>query len=148
DGKAPWAELRGDVPLALPTGGDAVFGAVVRMPADTAPRPLVVLVGGAPAYDTSARRPVEPAYRTARWVRRRLGDLGLSPQCQVAWLQSPAAELRFQDALPQALTALRTLLPNDGRAVLVLEYEAAMASTFAPDVLRSVSGAVLVGAGT
>jgi hypothetical protein len=147
DGKAPWAGLRGDVPLALPTGGEAVLGAVVRMPADAAPRPLVVMVGGAPAYDTSARRPGEPAYRTARWVARRLGDLGLSPQCQVAWLQSPAAELRFQDALPQALTALRTLLPNDGRVVLVLEYEAAMASTFAPDVLRSAVGAVLVGAG-
>jgi hypothetical protein len=147
DGKAPWAQLRGDVPLALPTGGDAVLGAVVRMPADETPRPLVVFVGGAPAYDTSAHRPGEPAYRTARWVARRLGDFGLSPQCQVAWLQSPAAELRFQDALPQALTALRTLLPNDGRVVLVLEYEAAMAATFAPDVLRSAAGAVLVGAG-
>ena len=147
-GKAPWAGMTGDVALGLPTGGDAVLSAVVRLPADDAARPLLVFAGGAPAYDTTVRRPGAPSCRTGRLVARRLGDFGLGGQCHVAWLQSPATGLRYAAALPQALAALRAMLPTDGRTVVVLEYEAAIAAAYAGDMLRrETKGAVLVGAG-
>lgn len=148
DDKAPWIGLHGDIPLSLPTEGTTPMGAVVRFPEGKELRPLVVFMGASPAYDLTGRRPAEPAYRTARWVARRLGDFGLGAQCNVAWLQSPASTIQFPTALPKALLALRQMLPTDGRVVLVLEYEAASLASFAAEMLsQNAVAVVLVGAG-
>lgn len=146
-GKPPQTGCVGIVPLALPTGGEAVLGAVVAFPADTTARPLVVVAGAAPAFDVKGHRPAAPEARSARWLQRRVADLGLGAAAHVAWLQSPGLGLDYAKALPSVLEALRELLPTDGRIVLVAELEAAVAVCYAPAVLRRLSGLVLVGAG-
>jgi hypothetical protein len=148
-GRPPLHGLQGLVPAALPAGGDALLGAVVQLPADAAPRPLVVFCAGAPAFDLTMRRPASPSVRSGRWLQRRLGGLGLEDLGHLAWLQSPGNGVDYGKALPAALAALRELLPTDGRTVLVLELEAAMAATLGTDLLgREATAAVLVGAGT
>jgi len=149
DGRPVLDGLHGAVPLGLPTGGADVLGAVVALPpADAAPRPLVVVAGMAPATSVDGARPLAPEARSARWVWRRDGDFGLRDDARVVWLQSPGGGLRYAQALPTAVAALHDLLRTDGRTVLVLELEAAVALCFSPDVLQQVaSGVVLVGAG-
>lgn len=149
DGRPLLSGMHGRVPVALPTGGEEVLGAVLELPPqDAGPRPLLVIAGGAPAYDPTGRRPIAPASRGARWTARRVGDLGLGDLCHVAWLQSPGGGLPYAKALPVALAALRELLPHDGRTVLVLELHSATAASFAAGFLREhATGVVLVGAG-
>ncbi|MGE3171146.1 MAG: hypothetical protein AB7O97_00885 [Planctomycetota bacterium] len=140
----------GELPAALPTGGSELLGATWRWPSaakGTEPRPLVVVIGAAPSLDVAARRPSAPATRSSRWTRLRLGDFGLGGAWPIAWLQSPGGGMQFAKALPQALAALHRILPTDGRTVFVLELDAAIALSYAPDVLGEASAAVFVGAG-
>lgn len=141
--------MTGPVPTALPTGGEAVLSAVLPAGvADGDRRPIVVIAGMAPAYDVRARRPGAPAAHGARSVQGRVGDLGLGAAGHVVWLQSPGGGVPYARALATALPALRELVPNDGRVVLVLELDAAVALSFAPDLLqREASAVALVGAG-
>ncbi len=149
-GRAPLDGLHGAVALGLPTGGETRLDAIVALPeaeAAAARRPLVVAIAATPALDVDGRRPMAPEIRAPGWLRRRVGDFGLGPAVHMAWLQSPGAGLPFARSLPAALDALRDLLPTDGRLVLVLELEAAVALCYAPEILQRTSGVVLIGGG-
>ncbi|MEC7584458.1 MAG: hypothetical protein VYE77_09080 [Planctomycetota bacterium] len=143
--------MSGLVPLALPAGGKDMLQVVVRLPAKReadARRNLVAVVGGAPAYDVRSRRPSAPTYRTARWIARRVGDLGLGDEYGLAWIQSVGAGISLAKALPTALARLRKVLDCNGSTVLVLEREAAIAMSYSGSVLGEESvGVVLVGGG-
>ena len=149
--RSPLHGMRGLVPVTLPFDGEPMLQVVLRLPAErpaARPRGLVVVIGGAPAHDVRGHRPSAPPYRTSRWVARRVGDLGLGDDYQLAWMQSPGPGISFVKALPAALAALRELLHCDGKTVLVLELEAAVALSYGGSLLGDESiGAALVGAG-
>lgn len=141
--------MTGLVETALPAPGDHVLGAALRLPADRAPRPLVVIAGGAPAYDERGRRPDDPRARSARWLHDQCASAWPADRFHLCVLDSPGAGFDYAAALERSLAALRQLLPvADDRVFVVLEREAAVALCFQPAILaRAVRGISLVSGG-
>jgi len=138
------------LPAALPTGGDKVLPAVLHWPVrkETDPkRPLVCVLAGAPALNTSGRRPSAPDARSARWLHRRVGDFGIGEEWPVVWIESQKPSLPYAKCLPTALEAVHERLPTDGTTIFVAELEAAVALCFVDPLLDSARGVVLCGAG-
>ncbi len=148
-GAAPLHGLRGGVTAALPAGGEHLLAVTLRLPPDGEPRPLVVLVAGAPAYDATGRRPAAPATRGPRWLHDQCEAAFPADRFHLAAVESPGGGFHFADGLERALPVLRRLLPGPERdVVLVLEREAAVAMCFRPDALRRLCrGVVLVTGG-
>ncbi|MCK5942254.1 MAG: hypothetical protein KAI24_09825, partial [Planctomycetes bacterium] len=138
--------MSGVVATAMPHG-DIMQPCLLRLPADDAPRPMVVFATGAPAYGVGARRPAAPQTREANWLMREVGDFGVEQGWHVVACDSPGGGRPYPAALLSTLQALPQVLPTGGRKpLLVCDREAAAVvslqlANFAPHV----SGVVLVG---
>ena len=145
--------LGGVLPTAMP-GSKTGLHCALRFaegwsPESRNPQPLVVFVGGAPAYDLQATRPSAPATRGPRWLASELVAFAKRRPWHVACLESPGAGRDFAAELPKVLRDLRELLGSGEQPmVLVCEREAAaiVGLQFATMDLP-VQGLVLLGAG-
>ncbi len=160
NGEPVLAGLTGDVATALPTADAAEelgLRCVLRLPPEPvfgtgrqiASQPLVVVVGGAPSYDVTARRPSSPVTRSPVWTSLECRDLGVAQPWRVAFLESPGSGRNFGAHLRAALSALRDLWNvADRPVVLVCEREAAaVAGLNAAGMREEFAAMVLVGAG-
>lgn len=148
DGKAAAHGIAGDLSLALPTDGGPPLGCVLRR-AGPEPRPLVVVVAGTPAYDSTLRRPSAPATRDPVWTAHELATFGAADAWHVAFVESPGGGRDFAAALRSALSLLRELAPaGDTLPLLVCEREAAaVVGLHVASFVPLVRGLVLIGSG-
>jgi hypothetical protein len=143
------AGMSGEVLTALPSLGTAPLPCVLRLPGSKEPRPLVVLCGGAPAYDLAAYRPTAPATRGPAWTAHELRQFAAQREWNIVFLDSPGGGRNYMPDVASAITTVRELLHSgDQPVVLVCDREAATMASFHVDRLRElVSGLVLVGGG-
>ncbi len=147
------AGLGGVLPTALP-GSTAGLQCALRLAEGWSPEagmqhPLVVFVGGSPAYDLEATRPSAPATRGPRWLANELAAFAKRRPWHVACLESPGAGRDFAAELPKVVRALRELLgTGEQPVVLVCEREAAaIVGLQFVGMDLPVQGLVLLGAG-
>jgi hypothetical protein len=146
-----WHGLRGWAPAIVPTGPGESAQLEVRLPPEPGPRPLLLLVPGAPAWAPQWARPVEPRSTHPRWVRRLLEETGFDPQhrFQVAVMESPGCYASGAGALRAVVAWLREAFGAAPPLVLVGEREGAAAIALAlaeqPDL---AAGAALIAGGS
>lgn len=141
--------LPGDVSLVLPVAGGLPLPCVLRRAEGEGPRPLVVFLGGTPAYGVSLDRPAAPAVRDPLWLAHELAAFGRAERWHVAFLASPGVGRDYAAALREALPQLRQLVAVRGdKPLLVCEREAAsIVGLRIGDYRTSLRGLVLVGSG-
>ena len=139
--------LTGDLPLALATGGELPLSCLLRPAAGAEPAPLVVVIGGAPSYDTTARQPTSPPVREPGWLAHELGQLAGGGRWHLAFVTSPGGGRNFGDALKLALPLLAARVATGGRLpIVVAEREAAsLVGLRVRELKPLVSALVLVG---
>ncbi|HLQ36803.1 MAG TPA: hypothetical protein VK348_03310, partial [Planctomycetota bacterium] len=148
-GKPALLGRHGTVTVALPVQGDRTVEATVRLPADAVARPLLLVCGGAPAYDGKGNRPSAPASRAPGWLARECAGLDAAGNFVVAFVESPGSGVAYGQVLGEVVVQLQRLVPEaKGPVVLVLEREAAVAASFVIEKLPAeVRGVVLVAGG-
>ena len=141
--------LTGDGLLALPVDGGPPLTAVLRRAAATGPRPLVVLVGGSPVFDTKGSRPTAPATRDPRWLAHEFAGFDAERHWHVAWLESPGLGRDYAVQLRASLPLLSQIVGGiAGKSLLVCEREAAsIVGLRIGDYRDLVAGFVGVGGG-
>lgn len=148
-GSAAAAGLVNELVLALPVGEGPPFACVLRRADGDEPRPLVVVIAGAPAFDATGRRPTAPASRDPAWLAHEFADFARDRTWHLACLESPGVGRDFGRCLHETLAALKAFLPGGlGPVLLVAEREAAAAIALRLGELhRQLAGLVLVGSG-
>lgn len=127
DGREGW------VTIGVPSGEDEAVMVSVRLPASETetPRPLLLFVPGAPAWDHRWSRPTSPKSTSPHWLRDVLQDHGLDPEHRwlVAVMESPGRVRMPENAVAAVVSWLRERFEASAETVLVGEREGAAAVT-------------------
>jgi hypothetical protein len=149
NGRPVLAGMKGAVTAALPAGGDKTLAVRLRLPEGGGKLPLVLIASGAPFFDNRGLRPTAPGTRGPGWLYSQCEAAFPPERYRFAVLESPGGGFHYADAFTKAVPVLAELLRADPEAVVaVLEREAAVALSFAPDQLAKVRGACLVSGGS
>jgi hypothetical protein len=119
---------------------------VVRKAPGEGPAPLLLVVGGTPSYDTTARRPLAPLTRHPGWLAAELAAFAASRPWHVAFVESPGGGRDFVPALRHGLGELRALLAIDGVGLVAEREAAVVVGLRLHELAGELRGAVLCGA--
>lgn len=131
EGRPPLHGLRGWATIAVATGENEAALVSVRLPEEkaTTPRPLLLFVPGAPAWDQRWSRPTSPVTTSPHWLRDALQaqPFDRDQRFLVAVMESPGRVANAEAAIGAVVADLRRRFELSDRVLLIGEREGAAA---------------------